>query len=721
MNRIKKWLLLGALCLGATFAQAEDGNLRRLVARMIPKQEQNIQFERIASEKDLFELETLNGKLIIRGNNGVSMARGLNHYMRHYLHRTTTWTGDNLPPVASLPKIKQKVRIEATLPLRYALNYCTYSYSMAFWTWEQWEEEIDRMAMQGINTPLVAVLGQYAVWQQTLRQFGYSEKEILEFLPGPGYEAWWLMGNLEGFGGTVSQQFIDRQVILQQKMLTRMREYGMAPVLQGFYGMVPNNLIQKYPESDIRSTGKWFMYQRPAFLVPTDPLFDKMARVFYQEQERLFGEARYFAGDLFHEGGSSKGINLTEAATAIYRQMKEQHPQAVWIVQGWGENPSNALMEGLQPGETIILDLMACVRPQWGGVPSSPAHKEGGYGDHAWIWNALPNFGGRIGLYGTLQSYATGVVKAAQHPLGKRICGIGTAPEGIGTNPINNELVYDMAWQKDTMDVAKWITDYTWYRYGVKNNDADAAMQLLANTVYNCPLDAIGQQESYFCARPSLKVDCVSAWGTTKLYYDPKVVSDALGSLLKAEKKLQKVDTYRYDVVDLARQMLADYAKQVHSSLVKAYEEKDSQAFERYTSLFMEMIHDQDRLLGTRKEFLVGRWIRQAADCGFTLAEKEQYVRNAKLQISTWTSDNSSLSDYGHREWNGLLATYYASRWEAYFTYLRKKLEGKNLPEVDFFAMETEWVDSKKEFPTEPTKKELEMVKRVYKKYAPLL
>ncbi len=32
------------------------------------------------------------------------------------------------------------------------------------------------------------------IWQKTLQQFGFTEKEILDFIPGPAYTAWWLMG-----------------------------------------------------------------------------------------------------------------------------------------------------------------------------------------------------------------------------------------------------------------------------------------------------------------------------------------------------------------------------------------------------------------------------------------------------------------------------------------------------------------------------------------------
>lgn len=710
-------LVTVSLCLFAIPMYGEDGNLKRLAEKMLPKQAGNILFEKVVGEKDFFELETRNGKLIIRGNNGVSMARGLNHYMRHYLHRTISWTGNNLAPVKLLPVVAPKLHIDAELPLRYYLNYCTYSYSMAFWNWQQWEDEIDRMAMQGINMPLVSVIGQYAVWQNTLRRLGYSEQEIIDFLPGAGYEAWWLMGNLEKFGGPVSQQFIDRQTDIQQKMLKRMREYGMEPVLQGFYGMIPNSMIQKFPEADIRNVGKWITFQRPAFLVPSDPLFTKVARIFYEEQEKLFGKARYFAGDPFHEGGNTKGINIKEAASHIYQLMKEQNPQAVWVLQGWGGNPSGALMDGLKTGEAVILDLMACARPQWGGVPTSVSHKEGGYRNHDWIWCALPNFGGRIGMYGKLPSYASGVVKAKQHPLGKRVCGIGTTPEGIGTNPIDYDMVYDMAWQNDTIVVKDWISDYTTYRYGKTDKNADAAMQLLASTVYSCPWAADGPQESFFCARPSLKIDYVSSWGTAKLYYPPMAVAEALGYLLKAERQLRGVDTYRYDVVDVTRQMLADYGKYIHSYIAKAFQDKDIEAFDRYTRKFCEMILDQDRLLSTRKEFLLGEWIRQAEACGSTPAEKELFVQNAKRQITTWAPVNSSLHEYAHKEWNGILAGLYAPRWQAYFEALRHELEGKPSENIDFFAMDTKFVESKEEFKSIPQPDEVKIAKELYRKY----
>ena len=79
---------------------------------------------------------------------------------------------------------------------------------MAFWSWEQWQKELDWMALNGVNLALSTV-GTEAVWQNTLRRFNFSESEIFDFIPGPAFQAWWLMGNLEGYDGPVTQKYID--------------------------------------------------------------------------------------------------------------------------------------------------------------------------------------------------------------------------------------------------------------------------------------------------------------------------------------------------------------------------------------------------------------------------------------------------------------------------------------------------------------------------------
>lgn len=695
MRRILLLFFTSMVMYGCSMSTESDQPVSELAERLLPdNNSSSFVFEKLSSDSDFFELEqAADDRIIIRGNNGVSIARGLNHYLRNYCHKSVSWCGNNLSELpVPLPPVREKVRVTASFPYRYYLNYCTYSYSMAFWDWEQWEKEIDRMALQGINMPLMAVYSQYAVWQNTLRRLNFSEDDIRKFLPGAGYEAWWLMGNLEGFGGPVTPEFIARQTDLQQKMLKRMRELGMKPVFQGFYGMVPNTLKEKFPDARIKDQGIWGTYQRPAFLDPTDPLFDKLAAIYYEEQKNLFGEAQFFGGDPFHEGGTSEGINVKLAAQKILQAMRKVNPQAVWVLQGWQHNPVKELMEGVKPGETIILDLMACERPQWGGVKTSMFHKPEGHWNHQWIWCALPNFGGKTGLHGKMSSYASRPVFAKHHPMGKNISGIGTAPEGIGTIPVVYDMVYDMAWRTDSIHIPQWLDNYTCYRYGTEDNNCNKAWKLLSETIYECHNELGGPVESYICARPSDTIQHVSTWGNAVMFYDPMKVVKAWDLLYQSRKRFNHSDTYEYDLTDVTRQVLSDYAKYLHERMVLAFQKKDKERFMEYSGKFLNIIKDEDRLLSTRKEFMLGTWLAEAEKAGGTPEEKRRFVTNAKRLITTWTDTDSDLHDYANKEWSGLLIDFYLPRWEAYVTYKTSLLYGKKLPYPDYSKMEQEWV-----------------------------
>lgn len=52
------------------------------------------------------------------------------------------------------------------------------------------------------------------------------------------------MGNIRGWGGPLPQTWINDQLVLQHKILDRMRSLGMIPVLPGFAGHVPQNITR---------------------------------------------------------------------------------------------------------------------------------------------------------------------------------------------------------------------------------------------------------------------------------------------------------------------------------------------------------------------------------------------------------------------------------------------------------------------------------------------
>ena len=54
------------------------------------------------------------------------------------------------------PVVTEKVFKETKAEVRYSYNYCTLSYSMAFWGEQEWRDELDWLALNGVNVVLDA-------------------------------------------------------------------------------------------------------------------------------------------------------------------------------------------------------------------------------------------------------------------------------------------------------------------------------------------------------------------------------------------------------------------------------------------------------------------------------------------------------------------------------------------------------------------------------------
>lgn len=650
--------------------------------------------ERLKGEKDFFELDQKGNKVVVRGNNYVSIATGINWYLKYYAGINLSWNGmqADLPEV--LPPVLKKERHETDLKLRYDFNYCTFSYSMAFWDWKRWEQEIDWMALHGINLPL-AMVGTDVVWKNVLEELGYTREEINAFIAGPGFQAWWLMNNLEGWGGPNPDSWYERQEELQKCILKRMREYGIEPVLPGYSGMVPHNAKGRLG-LNVADPGRWNGYPRPAFLQPTDPQFERIAALYYREMTRLYGKVSYYSMDPFHEGGNTSGVDLEAAGKAIWKAMKQANPRATWVVQAWGANPRPQMIRNLPAGDMVVLDLFSESRPQWGDPASSWYRKEG-FGQHDWLFCMLLNYGGNVGLHGKMAHLIEEFYKAKDSSFGKTLKGVGMTMEGIENNPVMYELLCELPWREQRFSKDEWLEGYLKARYGKSDSQVSQAWMLLSNTIYNCPAASTqqGTHESILCARPSWKAYQVSSWSEMSDYYDPADVIRAAGMMVDAAERFRGNNNFEYDLVDIVRQAVAEKGRLMYRVLVDAYKAGDRELFKLSSDRFLRLILMQDRLLATRSEFKVGRWLESARNLGSTEEEKDWYEWNARVQITTWgnrvAADDGGLHDYAHREWNGLLRDFYYLRWKTWLDEQLKSFEGGQPKAIDFYALEEPW------------------------------
>lgn len=689
---MKKFLcLISLFLLGVTlYASPITGLLERIDKGASRK----FVIERLKGEKDFFELDQKGNKVVVRGNNYVSIATGINWYLKYYAGINLSWNGmqADLPEV--LPPVLKKERHETDLKLRYDFNYCTFSYSMAFWDWKRWEQEIDWMALHGINLPL-AIVGTDVVWKNVLEELGYTREEINAFIAGPGFQAWWLMNNLEGWGGPNPDSWYERQEELQKRILKRMREYGIEPVLPGYSGMVPHN-AKDWLGLNVADPGRWNGYPRPAFLQPTDPQFERIAALYYQEMTRLYGKASYYSMDPFHEGGNTSGVDLEAAGKAIWKAMKQANPRAVWVVQAWGANPRPQMIRNLPAGDMVVLDLFSESRPQWGD-PASSWYREEGFGQHDWLFCMLLNYGGNVGLHGKMAHLIEEFYKAKDSSFGKTLKGVGMTMEGIENNPVMYELLCELPWREQRFSKDEWLEGYLKARYGKSDSQVSQAWMLLSNTIYNCPATSTqqGTHESILCARPSWKAYQVSSWSEMSDYYDPADVIRAAGMMVDAAERFRGNNNFEYDLVDIVRQAVAEKGRLMYRVLVDAYKAGDRELFKLSSDRFLRLILMQDRLLATRPEFKVGRWLESARNLGSTEEEKDWYEWNARVQITTWgnrvAADDGGLHDYAHREWNGLLRDFYYLRWKTWLDEQLKSFEGGQPKAIDFYALEEPW------------------------------
>lgn len=664
-----------------------------------------IMTETVRSDRDFFEITSKNGKPLIRGNNYVSIASGINWYLKYSVGVHLTWNSMHASLPATLPLVQGVERHETDIKHRYYLNYCTLSYSMAFWDWKRWEQELDWMALHGINLCL-DIVGTDVVWRNVLLKLGYTKDEANQFIAGPAFQAWWLMNNLEGWGGPNSDNWYQQRERLQKQIMKRMKELGINVCLPGYSGMVPHDAKQRLG-LDVADPGKWNDYKRPTFLQPTSKRFAEIASIYYKEQQRLYGKADFYSMDPFHEGGNAGGVDLRKAGEAIMGAMKAVNPKAVWVVQAWGACPYPSMIKHLNNGDMLVLDLYSENRPQWGD-PESTWYRKEGFNGHDWAFCMLLNFGGNVGMFGKLQHVVDEYYKARQSKFVSTMKGVGLTMEGIENNPVMYELVSELPWRDAKFAWKEWLHDYVEARYGNSNNGkVHDAWLLLARSVYGAGAKIVEQgcHESVLCARPALDVYQVSSWSEMEEFYNPDDVIRAARLMVEASHEVKANANFRYDLVDVTRQAIAEQARYVYDEIVAAYKAKDRKMFDYTTKRFLDILLQQDRLLSSMPDFMVGRWLRSARNMGLNDQERDHYEWNARVQITTWgnrsAAEYGGLREYAHKEWNGVLADFYYPRWKAYFEALAATLDGKPMKQLDFYAMDEKWTLQHNVYPYE--------------------
>lgn len=151
------------------------------------------------------------------------------------------------------------------------------------------------------------------------------------------------------------------------------------------------------------------------------------------------------------------------------------------------------------------------------------------------------------------------------------------------------------------------------------------------------------------------------------------LVEDAWMYMLDSSTYLNSSQLFLHDLVDITRQNLQLKGDQLYLASLTAFQNKQTDHFEVYANLFLDLLNDLERILASNKDFLLGNWLESAKQLGKTELEKQVYEYNARNQITLW-GPNGEIVDYANKQWSGIVIDYIVPRWKIYFNELESAL-----------------------------------------------
>ncbi|KAH8249639.1 hypothetical protein KR032_011040 [Drosophila birchii] len=653
----------------STPAKVQEAAARAVISRVIGMRSYAQLFQ-VAVSKELaprsFKISMLdNGRILLAGWDGVCVCKAFHYYLKNVLNKDVDWFKMRIELPANLQL--QNVTIESTSgsPIMYHQNVCTWSYSFAWWGFEQWRRHIDWMALMGISLSIAPI--QEAIWTEVYTEMGLTREEIDDHLAGPAFQAWQRMGNIRGWAGPLKPKWMHFQVLLQQEILAAQRNLGMSVALPAFAGHVPRALKRLHPNTTFAEVQRWNSfpdrYCCGLFVEPTEPLFQQIANSFLSRVVATYGSNHIFFCDPFNElePPVAKPEYMRSTAAAIHESMREVDPQAIWLLQGWMfvKNPfwttdmAEAFLTAVPRGRILVLDLQSEQFPQYELTRS--------YFGQPFLWCMLHNFGGTLGMFGSAKLINSGIENARRMPNSSWV-GTGITPEGINQNYVMYSLTLERGWSSSPLDLDSWFRNFARTRYGVQDERLEQAWLLLKNSVYSFRGLQKMRGQYVVTRRPSFNQDPFT-------WYNSSDILEAWHLLLSARAIIpledDRYEVYEHDLVDISRQYLQISADQLYVNLKSAFRKRQVARFEYLSAKLLQLFDDMELILASSRNFLLGNWLEQAKGVAPDAEDLRNFEFNARNQITAWGPDGQIL-DYACKQWSGLVRDYYRPRWKLF-------------------------------------------------------
>lgn len=612
--------------------------------------------------------------LFISATSAVAACHGFYQWAKAKGCGICSWSGNRFvrPADISTPSTS------AASPFRHHqyFNVVTYGYTMPYWDTLRWNQELDWMALHGIDQPLM-LLAQEAIYRQVFLSLGLTEKEIDAWEVGPAHLPWMRMGNISGnsFDGPLGKDWHQQQLTLAKYVIQRMRQLGMEPICPAFCGFVPSALADHF-DVELDTTGwDWVPPSCRNYRIrPDSPLFTEIGCRFIQCWEQHFGKGTYYLSDSFNEMKIPSDTALMALyGRSIYNSIRMANPDAIWTMQGWtlgyqrnewGNGIFQALTRDIPQDKFYLLDMATdyncCF---WHNSFNWDFYNA--FGGQPWAWSVIPNMGGKTVFTGNLDHYANGRMQAFQSANRGRLAGYGMAPEGLENNELIYELLCDGGYLSDTteIDIEQWLENYILCRFGTNQH---TLVQLYKNLYRSAYAHFRDHPQFGWQVRNNIIGHGVTGLDTS-FYQNAEQLSQFI---CQSPEFYYSLDTdarklFLADYIEVAALYISGKIEYINKqiSLYNDAEQKNL-ALRKLDSLSAIML-GLDSILSLHPLHRLDRW---EYDMAYAHAAPEQAHRNAKNArrlVSIWYGNHRAdepVNDYSCRLWSGLIRDYYLPR-----------------------------------------------------------
>jgi len=634
-----------------------------------------------------YSLTVRKNKVYIAASDQVSLCRGAYDYLSNACNSLVSWSGNRINIPDPFPVYSATVQS----PYRYHFyfNVVTHGYTTPYWDWGRWEKEIDWMALHGINMPCLPGAHE-AILLRVFKKTGLSPECINDYFSGPAYFPWNRMGNLSGWDGPPPESFFASQVALTHKILDRLHQLDMHPIIPAFAGFVPQGIRELFPTEKVRELA-WGGFDRKYqanILEPGSDLFIRIGKMYIKEWEAEFGRSDFYMADSFNEMDvplSADSVTaLKELAgygESVYRSIEEGNPDATWVMQGWTfpyqqkdgklfwtPERLRALVSKVPDNKLLILDLANEYNRLWWKSEPSWKMYDGFFGKQ-WIYSFIPNMGGKTSMNGRLDLYAQMPYEVLNYEGKGNLTGFGFAPEGIENNEIIYELLSDVGWSASEINLPGWIEKYCTRRYGSFPEEMKQAFDCFQKSCYGSFTD---HPRHAYQFRPGSKNP-----GSLNTSGD---FDRGVGLFLSCRNHFKNNRLYEIDAIEYSSQFMGIQA----DKLLMEFQKSGENNYVLLDSALV-ILKNIDRLLESHPNWKLQNWINFARATGETPQEQDYYESDARRLITTW---GGWVNEYAARTWSGLIRDYYIPRWRIYYDSKQKSIP------FDLPAWEEKWIHS---------------------------